>query len=260
MKTFIMNKTALLVIASLFFAFVATSCEDASITEIIEEVEETTKIETEVLNQTFDVRSSAGVEVPLDPTGAPVDLVGTFINTGTTDAILSIKNDSTLRVIVPQGQMQMMELANLTSLKIMPLGGTGASIEASLQYAPAQNRPGGNFDIKGWGGKVCLGGKGTYHPEPGNDCLFEEVKVWSSAAPRTVSLDIKATGKTDFVVEIEDSNNTFASYKVFAAPATPQHQSIVGEWEDVIAVRIRGAKNPVNGCAPLKLEGTLCYE
>ncbi len=262
MKTTIMNQTALLILASLFFAFVTTSCSEPTIEEIVEEVEEVNKplLEVERVIRTISTKSATGEDLQLSPTGAPIDLIGTFVNTGKSDALLSIRNDSTLRIVIPVGQMQIVEVSNLKTMKVIPLGEGGCTLDASIYHAPAQNNPGGKFDLKAWDTEVCGGGIGVYHPEDPNQCLFEQVTVWSSATPRLVQMDIHVIGKTDLEVEIEFEGHTFSSFKAYAPPATPVHQSVTGEFDKVIAVRIRGEKNPVNGCAPLRIEGQLCYQ
>ena len=264
MKMPLLTKTALIVIASLFFACIATSCEKPEVIEIIEVIEEEEEkvqlLDVEILERTIKSKNSAGEDLLLSPTGAPIDFIGTFVNTGTTDALLSIQHDSTLRMIIPAGQMQIVEIANLRNMKVMPLGGEECIVDAKMYFAPAQNLPGGKFDLKAWNTEACGGGTGEYHPKNTDDCLFEQVTVWSSATPRQVTMDVYVLGMTDLHMELEFEDHTFSTFKAYAPPATLVHQSVIGEFDKVIAVRFRGEKNPVNGCAPLIIEGQLCFQ
>jgi len=220
-----------------------------------------TTYEVQSLSQLVSSRDPESMKISLDMEGRAIDAFIKLENLSDQPVRVrfAIENDSILPI--KKKSFQVFQLGQLREIEIIDPSGNGIEVQLDIKYAETQDA-GHNFDIDKWKSNepVCLSGKGTYQASNERECLFEKETVWTSAVPRTVSLNFALTGETDVTVDIEYSNNTISSYNASAAPAQPQFQSVVGEWEDVIAVYITGKKNAVNGCAPLQIEGSLCYE
>lgn len=255
MKTNQITNRLFLTLISLFFAFSFTACEEDI---VIAEVP--TTFEAISLNQLVETKDPEGVEIPLSIEREAVDVIVVFTNLGDEPVSVSITDNTTV-LSIKANATQMMELGEIMGMTILPPTGGSAAVQVDLHYAPTQKK-GNNFNIKdkGTGNPICLSGKGTYQPVDFRDCIFEKVKVWSSETPRDISVDFKVTGKTDVVVQVVYENNTDGIYKGLAAPANENLQSVILNEENVIAVYIKGEKNSANGCAPLEIQGTLCYE
>ena len=106
---------------------------------------------------------------------------------------------------------------------------------------------------------ACMEDEVSRSPDSNTDCLWVKDTIWQSEISRDIDLEIEVTGNHDLDIELERTNGTFLDFKISAAPALPQFRQLTGEFEGIVAIRVKCRKSPVHACSACQYRYKICY-
>ncbi|NET91620.1 MAG: hypothetical protein F6K45_26730 [Kamptonema sp. SIO1D9] len=196
----------------------------------------------------------------------PQRVLAHFTNRGNSDLEVKITTKLQAEPLVRKvsaGAPFVEEFEQVSSIELIPSqedihSKTGVlKLDALLFYVEEQTQP---FPTLAWFlPNTCVENEVSRQPDSFADCLWVTDTIWQSRTPRKINIEIEATGNHDVRVELEEPGGVFQIFNVSAAPAPPQFRKLTGEFEDIVSVRVKCQKSPVNSCSVCKYKYKICY-
>jgi hypothetical protein len=198
----------------------------------------------------------------------PQNVLANFINRGGTKVELKISTtehkDSVPRLI-RSGATLIEEFEKVVSIELVPskpnpnnLDRENFNFDTLIFHASGQTVP-----FKRWIlflPNACVENEVSRQPDDSSACVWEKDTIWKSTIARNINLELEVTGFHDLKVEIEDSNGGLSIFKIYAPPALPQFRSLIGDFEDIVAVHVVGQRSDVNPCSTCDYKYKICYK